>query len=125
MADIKSNLLVTMVFDKDSGIEKQVDTESALKNQIIKNLQHLMAGKEIKHFVIADNEVINEKLTQEHKVGKWIIDDEEDGRIWNCHCSNCKKDPKDFIGGPENWWLVRLPDYCPTCGSYNQNLIAE
>lgn len=50
------------------------------------------------------------------KKGKWIIDDEELGRIWHCHCSNCKKDPQDYIGGTENWWLVRLPDYCPNCG---------
>lgn len=54
------------------------------------------------------------------KVGKWIIDDEEHGRIWHCHCSNCKKDPQDYIGGSENWWLVRLPDYCPNCGSKNE-----
>ena len=54
---------------------------------------------------------------EERKVGKWIIDDEEHGRIWHCHCSNCKKDPQDYIGGSENWWLVRLPDYCPCCGA--------
>lgn len=50
------------------------------------------------------------------KKGKWIIDDEEKGIIWHCHCSNCKKDPQDYIGGTENWWLVRLPDHCPKCG---------
>ena len=52
----------------------------------------------------------------ERKKGKWIIDDKEGGKIWHCHCSNCKKDPQDYIGGSENWWLVRLPDYCPSCG---------
>lgn len=55
-------------------------------------------------------------VTPTRKKGKWIIDDEELGRIWHCHCSNCKKDPQDYIGGTENWWLVRLPDYCPNCG---------
>jgi hypothetical protein len=55
-------------------------------------------------------------VTPTRKKGKWIIDDEELGRIWYCHCSNCKKDPQDYIGGTENWWLVRLPDYCPNCG---------
>ena len=48
---------------------------------------------------------------------KWIIDDKEWNRIWHCHCSNCKKDPQDYIGGTENWWLVRLPNYCPNCGA--------
>lgn len=48
--------------------------------------------------------------------GKWIIDDKEYGRIWKCHCSKCGKDPQIYIGGSENWWLVRLPKYCPTCG---------
>lgn len=51
------------------------------------------------------------------KIGKWIITDKEHGRIWHCHCSNCKKDPQDCVGGTENWWLVRLPDYCPDCGA--------
>lgn len=54
---------------------------------------------------------------EEPKAGKWIIDDKEQGRIWHCHCSNCKKDLQDYIGGSENWWLVRLPDYCPNCGA--------
>ena len=52
----------------------------------------------------------------ERKKGKWIIDYKETGRIWHCHCSNCGKDPQDHIGGTENWWLVRLPKYCPNCG---------
>lgn len=54
---------------------------------------------------------------EERKQGEWIIDDKEHGRIWHCHCSNCKKDPQDYIGGSENWWLVRLSDYCPNCGA--------
>ena len=49
--------------------------------------------------------------------GEWIIDDEEYGRIWQCHCSNCKKDPQDYIGGTEDWWLVHLPNNCPHCGA--------
>lgn len=122
---MKSNLLVTIVFDENSDIEKQIDAESAVKNQIIKDLQHLVADKEIKHFAVADDEVIDKKLTQERKAGKWIVDDEEHGRIWHCHCSNCKKDPQDYIGGSENWWLVRLPEYCPNCGSQNKSAITK
>ena len=49
--------------------------------------------------------------------GEWVIDDKEGDKIWHCHCSNCQKDPQDYVGGTENWWLVRLPDYCPNCGA--------
>jgi hypothetical protein len=69
-------------------------------------------GKDVESYMSAMPPV-----TPTRKKGKWIIDDEELGRIWYCHCSNCKKDPQDYIGGTENWWLVRLPDYCPNCGA--------
>lgn len=57
-------------------------------------------------------------LEQQPKMGHWIIDDKEGNRIWHCHCSECNKDPQDYIGGTENWWLVRLPNNCPNCGAY-------
>lgn len=64
-------------------------------------------------------ELADEKIKEivvERKKGKWIIDDEEEGRIWHCHCPECKKDPQDYIAGTENWWLIQLPNYCPNCG---------
>ena len=67
------------------------------------------------HKLVLD--LIKSSEQQSRKVGKWIIDDKEQGRIWHCHCSNCKKDPQNCIGGTENWWLVRLPEYCPNCGA--------
>lgn len=66
---------------------------------------------------VADAIKALQPVTPTRKVGKWIITDKEHGRIWHCHCSNCKKDPQDCVGGTENWWLVRLPDYCPNCGA--------
>ena len=50
------------------------------------------------------------------KSGYWIIDQKEGYKIWHCHCSKCNKDPQDFIGGSENWWVIRLSDFCPNCG---------
>lgn len=47
----------------------------------------------------------------------WIVDDKEGRKIWHCHCSNCKKDPQDCIGGTDDWWMVRLPHFCPNCGA--------
>lgn len=87
MTDRKANLLITMVFDKDLDIRKQIDTELALKKEITKDLQHLITGREIKHFIIADDEVINKKLTEERKVGKWIK--EEDTLEWDGHSYQC------------------------------------
>ena len=56
-------------------------------------------------------------VTPTRQKAKWIVDDKEYNRIWHCHCSKCKKDPQDYIGGTENWWLVRLPKFCPNCGA--------
>lgn len=53
--------------------------------------------------------------------GHWVLTDVEGYRVWHCHCSECGKDPQDYIGGSENWWLIKskLPKFCPTCGSNN------
>lgn len=64
----ETNFLVTLVFDEDTDIRKQVNTEHSFKNEIVKDLQYLVRGKEIKHFVVADDAVINEKLKQ-NRVG--------------------------------------------------------
>ncbi|SDW48947.1 hypothetical protein SAMN05216391_10923 [Lachnospiraceae bacterium KHCPX20] len=62
MADRKTNLLVTMVFDENSDMQKQVDAEIDFKDEIVKDLRHLVKCRKIKHFIIADDTVINEKL---------------------------------------------------------------
>ena len=57
--------------------------------------------------------------SQESKTGHWILTDIEDYRVWHCNCSECGKDPQDYIGGSEDWWLIRnnLPKFCPNCGA--------
>lgn len=54
--------------------------------------------------------------------GHWIIKTDMLGRIWECHCSICNGDPLDYICGTEDWWLCKLPNYCPTCG---ENMIID
>lgn len=51
--------------------------------------------------------------------GEWILTDIERDRVWHGHCSECGKDPQDYIGGTEDWWLLRnnLPKFCPNCGA--------
>ena len=58
-------------------------------------------------------------LEQEPKTGHWILTDVEGYRVWHCNCSECGKDPQDYVGGSENWWLIRnnLPKFCPNCGA--------
>ena len=64
MKDNRTNFLVTLIFDEDSGIKEQVDTEFSFKNKIVKELQRLVKGKAIKHFIVADDAVINDKLKE-------------------------------------------------------------
>ena len=73
-------------------------------------------------------EVLNlaiKAIKKEPKTGHWIIDDKEGNKIWHCHCSECNKDPQDYIGGTENWWLVRLPNNCPNCGAKMERIEDE
>ena len=61
---------------------------------------------------------------QEPRKGHWILTDVEGNRIWHCNCSECGKDPLNYIGGSENWWLIKskLPKFCPNCGSDNREV---
>ena len=57
-------------------------------------------------------------VTPQQKIGHWILTDVEGNRVWHCRCSECDKDPQDYIDGSEDWWLIKnnLPKACPTCG---------
>ncbi len=32
-------------------------------------------------------------------------------------CSVCEKHADSFVGGSEEWWCRRKPNYCPNCGA--------
>ena len=55
-------------------------------------------------------------------MGYWMIEEDILNRIHHCRCSRCNKDPQDYVEGTEDWWLGKLPNYCPTCG---ENMIEE
>lgn len=61
----------------------------------------------------------NEYIKNRSKMGRWILTDAEGIGIWHCNCSECGKDPQDYIYGTENWWLIKnnLPKFCPACGA--------
>lgn len=72
-------------------------------------------------FVSEDREAIEMAIEalkqQEQKTGKWIITDTYNNQIWRCNCSACGKDPQYFISGTEDWWINKLPNFCPNCGA--------
>lgn len=114
MADRKYNLLVTLVFDENQDIRKQVDTEYAVKSYIRNGLQHAIVGKEIKHFIIADDEVINEKLTQERKVGKWLVKDNGNGGKY-VECPFCGALAPSTEFADRTVW--KYSKFCYDCGN--------
>jgi hypothetical protein len=69
------------------------------------------------------DEVIKKVMPIKPK-GHWILTNVEGNRVWHCNCSECGKDPQDYIGGSENWWLIKskLPKYCSNCGSDNREV---
>ena len=64
---------------------------------------------------------------QEPKTGHWDLTDVEGNKVWHCRCSECGKDPQDYISGSEDWWLIKnkLPKFCPSCGSDNREVVEE
>lgn len=63
-------------------------------------------------------------VTPQPRKGHWVLTDVEGNKVWHCHCSECGKDPQNYIGGSEDWWLIRnnLPKFCPNCGSDNREV---
>lgn len=58
----KTHILVTLAFDDDSPDVANIDTELSIQHDITKLLQKYHHDKLISHYVVADNEVISEKL---------------------------------------------------------------
>lgn len=115
------------MFDENLHIGNQVDTECSFKNEIIKDLQHLVKGKEIKHFIVADDEIISNKLKEEPKIGHWIVDRSVDCYLdeVRCHCSECGKKkvfPADYDHIKQELSIsYKYPEvidnFCPNCGA--------
>ena len=57
---------------------------------------------------------------QERKTGNWIdTADKYDKRArrHDYYCSECRTFAGYFIGGYEDWWCCKPPEYCPYCGA--------
>ena len=56
----------------------------------------------------------------EQKRGKWVDRASElDAGLGrhNFVCSECAHTAWYFVGGSEDWWDTRKPNYCPNCGA--------
>ena len=88
--------------------------------KFIKSLRSLIVGgrgncKTIQRNVIYA--IRNGTLLDNAPTGEWKIVDAENGKIWNCICTECGHDPREYINGSEDWWLRKpLPNFCPNCG---------
>lgn len=63
----KGNILVTYRFPDDTDVIADIDTELVIQKEISKLMHKLVSNGIISHFVIADDDIISEKLT------KWTI----------------------------------------------------
>lgn len=64
-------------------------------------------------------EGLDETEVEPVKRGQWIIDYMEGTKIYHAHCSECGKEPTRNIGG--DYYIDKLYDYCPNCGSKNRD----
>ena len=64
-----------------------------------------------------NNTIDSMEAIEKQSKGYWIGLDIEGYKIWDCKCSKCFKSPLNFVGGSENWWIVKLPKHCPNCGT--------
>lgn len=96
-------------------------------NKLLTQYKERCAGcKETKNYcehccdiadVISDIEDAPTADVVERKKGKWIITDIYNGMVWKCHCSECGELAMNFVSGLGDWWMKKLPNFCPTCGA--------
>ena len=60
----KGNILVTYHFPDDTETISDIDTELVIQKEIAKLMHKFVSNGIISHFVVADDDVISEKLTR-------------------------------------------------------------
>lgn len=60
----KGNILVSYRFPDDTGVTTDIDNELIIQQEISKLMHKFVSDEIISHFVIADDDVISEKLTK-------------------------------------------------------------
>lgn len=75
--------------------------------------------QELWHYEQALDEII-QTLKKEPKRGEWLDRASELDAGFGRHnfvCSECAHTAWYFVGGSEDWWAIRKPNYCPNCGA--------
>ena len=60
----KGNILVTYLFPDNTDIFTDIDNEIIIQQEIAKVMHRLVSEGIISHFVVADDDVISEKLSE-------------------------------------------------------------
>ena len=60
----KGNILVSYRFPDDTGVTTDIDNELIIQREISKLMHKFVSDGIISHFVVADDDVISEKLTK-------------------------------------------------------------
>lgn len=60
----KGNILVSYRFPDDTGVTTDIDNELIIQQEMSKLMHKFISDGIISHFVIADDDVISEKLTK-------------------------------------------------------------
>lgn len=60
----KGNILVTYLFPDNTDIFTDIDNEIIIQQEIAKVMHRLVSEGIISHFVVADDDVISEKLSK-------------------------------------------------------------
>ena len=58
-------------------------------------------------------------ITQKSKTGHWIDDADEIDAQYGRHmyrCQICDEYADYFVRGTEDWWHIKKPNFCPSCG---------
>ena len=66
----KGNILVTYSFPDDTETIADIDEELVIQKEIAKLMHNLVSDGIISHFVIADDEIISEKLSKYNRKSK-------------------------------------------------------
>lgn len=103
-----------------------ITSEDCISRQSVLNKKELVELEDGQSFYCISPKDVETlpSVTPIRPKGHWVLTDIEGNKVWHCHCSECGKDPQDYVGGSENWWLIKskLPKFCPSCGSDNREV---
>ena len=102
------NINQAIVFDYCSLGEYKNDKQAVTNEEVIAILYHLKKCLNDKGFCEALDIAIK-AVENEHKKGKWIVDDEDEIYMWCSQCEQGKRYSQSLY--------VKKTNFCPNCGA--------